>query len=61
METERPTIRIDLLTLEAMQEKAEKWAEEKSITPWAIIIGVLTAWLALGTVCMIYVAGVFLK
>lgn len=61
METERPTIRMDLLTLEAMQEQAEEWRETGSAVPWVIIAGVLAAWLALGTICMIYVAGVFLK
>lgn len=31
-----------------------------AVTGWVIIIGILTAWLAIGTVCTIYVFGQFI-
>lgn len=41
----------------------EKDLEKKAvaITGWAIIVGILGAWLAFGTVCIIYVIGQFLQ
>ncbi len=37
--------------------KIDKEKRSVQITGWAIIVGVLMAWLAIGTVCIIYVAG----
>ena len=50
-------IHTELMSLEAMREKAARWKEQRSITPWVVIVALLAVWLGLGTVCIIHVIG----
>lgn len=52
-------IRRDLLQLEALEEKARSLEESKTFKTVLkiVLVGILGAWLAIGTIAIIYVVG----
>lgn len=49
----------EYIRLEAMEEKAEEWEEERAVTPLVVVAALLAVWLGLGTVCIIHVIGLY--
>ena len=44
-----------------LSDEKDRETKAVAITGWVVIVGILGAWLAFGTVCIIYVIGQFLQ